>query len=92
MRIAIQMEHLFCRDYTQPVFTRVEQQRHASTVATRVKQLDGALCLLGLLTTMHCLLLCELNNSWSLISVSCIGNNASPAVMRVGQQLEHSLC
>ena len=86
------MEHLSCRNHAQSVFTRVEQQCYVSTFDIRVKHLDGALSLLVLSKTMHCLLLWELNNSWSLISVSCIGNDASPAVMRVGQQLEQSLC
>ena len=92
MRVEIQAGHPSCRIHAQPVFTRVEQERHALRFVMRVKRLDGAWSLLVLLKTMHGLLLRELNNSWCLISVSCFGNNASPAVMRVGQQLEYRLC
>ena len=57
MRVEIQDGHLSCRNHAQPVFTRVEQQRHASRFVMRVKQLDGAWSLLVLLKTMHGLLL-----------------------------------
>ena len=34
----------------------------------------------------------ELTNSWIMVSVGFMGNHAPPVVMKIEQQLEHSLC
>ena len=34
----------------------------------------------------------ELTNSWSMVSVSLMGNHTPPVVKELEQQLEHSLC
>ena len=51
----------------------------------------GALALFVILKTMHRLLLCELKITRTFVSVSFIGKHTLSIVMRVEQQLKHSL-
>ena len=65
------------RNFAQPVIMRVEQRCDSVLFSRKLR--------IRLLSK-------ELTNSWTMVSVSFMGNHAPPVVMEVNQQLEHSLC